>query len=106
MTFLTLDEIKQQTYVDDSDEDSYLQMLGSAAIAYIEDYTNRKLYLTSEEVNDDEIALIWSDNIKIAALMLVAHFYENREATVTGQTNSTIQFGVKAIISRYKYIPV
>lgn len=107
MAFLTIDEIKQQTYVSDSDEDSYLELLGNAAIAHIQDYTNRKLYEKDDEsASDDEIALVWTDDIKIAALMLVAHYYENREATVTGSTSSEVKLGAYSILSRYKFIPV
>lgn len=105
MAFLTLDEIKQQTYVSDDDEDDYLTSLGDAAIERIQDYTNRTLYETQEDAGDDENALIWKADLKIAALMLTAHYYENREAISSTQTYP-IGEGAMSILSRYKFIPI
>ncbi|MGV3000781.1 head-tail connector protein [Vibrio sp. E150_018] len=105
MAFLTIDEIKQQTYVSDDDENDYLLALADAAIERIQDYTNRVLYESKEDAGDDEVALIWKADIKLAALMLVAHYYENREEVSSTQTYA-ISEGAMSILSRYKFIPV
>lgn len=105
MAFLTIDEIKQQTYVSDDDENDYLLALADAAIERIQDYTNRTLYETVEDAADDDIALIWRADLKLAALMLVAHYYEHREA-VSGSQTYPISEGAMSILSRYKFIPI
>lgn len=106
--FITIDEVKQQCYLDESDvsEDLYLELLIKATIKHIENYTNRKLYLTEQEVPQGELnALIWSEDIKIGALLLIGHFYENRENS-SEKNVKDIPFGFHAMVSPYKYIPI
>lgn len=114
MEFITLSEIKQQLYLDDTDmsEDKFLEHLRAVALAHIENYTNRKLYLAADmpdpaTVPDAaDIALEFKPDVKHAALLLVGHWYENRESSVSGTTVNSIPFGFGALVGPYKYIPV
>lgn len=108
MELITISEIKEQCYLDEFDlsEDNYLKILSSAAIKHIENYTNRKVFASENEVPEGvENALIWSDDIKIAALLLIGHLYENRENSSEKKMNE-IPFGFHAFVSPYKYIPM
>lgn len=40
--------------------------------------------------------------IRLALLLLVGHFYENREAVLVGQTAADLPFGVDALLSPYR----
>lgn len=42
------------------------------------------------------------DAIRTAALMLVAHWYDNREPVVIGSTANTVPFGVDALLTPYQ----
>lgn len=42
------------------------------------------------------------ETIKQAILLLVGHWYENREASIVGQASAQIQFSVKAILDQYR----
>lgn len=106
--FISLEKIKQQCYLDESDmsEDPYLTLIGRAAIKHLENYTNRILYLKPSDVPDGtENALMWSEDIEIGALLLIGHFYENRENSSSVRVQD-IPFGFHALVGPYKYIPV
>lgn len=108
MEFVSLEEIKQQCYLDgyDMQEDNHLRMLASAAVRHVENYTNRKLYMDPASIpQDSENALLFTDDIKIAVLLLVGHFYENRENS-TEKRVENIPYGFHAMVGPYKYIPV
>lgn len=106
MSFITIEEIKQQCYLDelDTSEDSYLNLLSSAAISFIQNYTNR-IIVKSIDDTSPENALLWSDDIKIAALLLIGGWYENREEMHEKETHA-IPYGFKMLITPYKYIPL
>lgn len=46
------------------------------------------------------------DAIKIAAMMLVAHWYENREAVAMNVTPNTVPMAVDSLIAPYRYLRV
>ena len=43
-----------------------------------------------------------SSDVDLAGLMLAAHWYENREATISGTIIATLPLGVEAIIDNYR----
>lgn len=80
---LTLPEIKSQCRLENdfTEEDSLLTLLAEAAEAKATTYLNRNLYATKTdipELDDDGIAL--TNDIKLAMLMLICHWYENRSS--------------------------
>ncbi|ODN40997.1 head-tail connector protein [Piscirickettsia litoralis] len=80
---LNLDVVKSHLRLSGNTEDTYLQLLLSAARQAAEDYINRKIVDTAEEQGAAENALVLNDKVIIAILMTVGHFYENRESTST-----------------------
>ncbi|MDV5292924.1 head-tail connector protein [Klebsiella michiganensis] len=48
--------------------------------------------------------LVIEDDIKLALMLLVSHWYENREP-VSGDSVNTIPFGVKAILEQHRKVP-
>jgi uncharacterized phage protein (predicted DNA packaging) len=99
--FLSLDEVKQQCYLDESDtsEDTYIGLLIKATIKHIENYTNRVIVAPETAVDQrPENALEWSDDLKIGALLMVGHLYENREAA-TDKEVRTIPYGFEHLLA-------
>ena len=91
---VTLDELKQQMRVDFEDEDEIISLYGVAAEDMVISDTRRSVeelnlmgYMEKhgEEPDDDEADEVAADilnfpkKLKLAILMLAAHFYRNRE---------------------------
>ncbi|KHM13216.1 MULTISPECIES: head-tail connector protein [Klebsiella] len=105
---LSMEEIKAQLRLDDdfSDEDTLLALLGKAAQSRAENYLNRRLYETaSDRPEDDPDGLVMPDDIKLALLMLVSHFYENRSA-VTEVEKLELPMSFIWLVGPYRYIPL
>ena len=96
---LKMEEIKLQLRLDDdfSDEDELLELLGKAAQSRTENFLNRKLYATA----DDRPA----DDVKLALLLLVSHFYENR-STVTDVEKMELPMSFNWLVVPYRLIPL
>ncbi|WP_373766385.1 head-tail connector protein [Glaesserella sp.] len=103
---ITLDEIKQQCRIEHDLEDDLLLGYLKSAQVIVENYTNRKLFDTLPD-NPPDNALLLSDDLKIAILMLIAYLYEHREGW---NESNQMQFvgtilklppTVELIVSRY-----
>ncbi|MDM3203905.1 head-tail connector protein [Citrobacter sp. Cf097] len=105
---LSMEEIKAQLRLDDdfTDEDSLLALLGKAAQSRTENYLNRRLYEKPQDIPpDDPDGLVMSDEVKLAMLMLVSHFYENRSA-VTEVEKLELPMSFNWLVGPYRYIPL
>lgn len=96
---VTAAELKAQLNVTLADDDMLIAALIAAAEAHIE----RLLGFTFAATygGTGQPALPPSD-IKHAVLMLGAHWYDNREASLVGVSAQTIPFGVAEIIAEYR----
>ncbi|HAX9824853.1 TPA: phage gp6-like head-tail connector protein [Escherichia coli] len=105
---LKMEEIKLQLRLDDdfSDEDELLELLGKAAQSRTENFLNRKLYATADDrPTDDPDGLVISDDVKLALLLLVSHFYENR-STVTDVEKMELPMSFNWLVVPYRLIPL
>ncbi|AMO58117.1 hypothetical protein GZ77_20495 [Endozoicomonas montiporae] len=104
MQFLTLDQIKQQLRIelDNTDEDSYLELIGSAAESAVESYLNRSLY-ADEVPDDDSTGLVIKNHIQMAMLLIVTDFHENRCDTAE-QTERTVPPLAERLLSAHRII--
>lgn len=104
---LSLEEIKVQLKVDDdfTQEDMLLNLIGSAAQKRTENFLNRKLYETAAIPSDDPDGLELSDDIRMALLLLVTHWYENR-STVTEVEKLELPMAFNWLVEPYRYIPL
>lgn len=95
---LTLNEIKLQCHIepDVPDEDELLLTYEMAARINTENYLRYQIDNTVGE------------NIKQACLMLIAHWYRNREAVTTGKTSVGIEMplGYKELLSSERDYPI
>jgi uncharacterized phage protein (predicted DNA packaging) len=100
---LTLAEVKTHLRVgSDTSEDSLITTYITAAREYVEGYQNRIYLSTDEEVTAETMTGIE----KAACLLLIGHWYENRQAVVLGTPPSEVPFAVKALLDIKRNVPV
>ncbi|EDX5691436.1 phage gp6-like head-tail connector protein [Salmonella enterica] len=105
---LSMDEIKAQLRLDEdfTDEDSLLALLGQAVQSRTENFLNRRLYATAADIpEDDPDGLVIPDEVRLALLLLVTHFYENR-STVTEVEKVELPMSFSWLVGPYRYIPL
>ncbi len=100
---LTLTEVKTHLRVgSDATEDALITTYITAAREYVEGYQNR-VYLSSDEAVEAETM---TGIEKAACLLLIGHWYENRQAVVLGTPPSEVPFAVKALLDIKRNVPV
>ena len=92
MSLLSLAAVKNQLRLDAADvsEDDYLTTLALVVSESVSNEINRKLYATQAELDADVTALtapdgsmVVTEGLRHAMLLLVGHYYNNRETTTT-----------------------
>lgn len=92
---IEVDEVKSALRISDDNDDSYIGFLIKAAIKLYERRTNRLLVRPLELPEDNPKAVELDESIKQGVILVVGHWYENREAS-TSLTLSDIPLGVSA----------
>ncbi|HHU2049390.1 TPA: head-tail connector protein [Escherichia coli] len=102
------EEIKSHLRLDDglySDGD-LLKLLAQAVQKRTETYLNRKLYAPEETIpEDDPDGIHLTDDIRLAMLMLVSHFYENRSASTDVEKLET-PVSFRWLAGPYRIVPL
>ncbi|WP_288659535.1 MULTISPECIES: head-tail connector protein [Pseudomonas] len=86
--------VKQHLRVEHSEEDTLIQGYIDAATAFIEKHCDRVLVetpLLPEEMG-------YTKDVIQAAMLLVGHWYANREAVVVGQAASNVPMAVESLL--------
>ena len=106
MQFLTLEMIKRQCRIelDDSEEDESLTFYGKAAEAVVVNHLNQPLYVEAVPENESS-GLVISDDIRMAMLLLVSDFYENR-SHAPGSDPHKLPFVVQQLLAPYRIIAI
>ena len=99
----TLEELRWQCRIDDESEDELLVLYVQAARKAAERFLNRALVDSEEMVTGDALALI--DDIKLALMMMVGHWYTNREA-VSPEQLIPVPFSYRELLEPYRFIPL
>lgn len=89
---------------DFSADDNLLKVFIGAAKNHVEKYTRRTLYASTSDpgYDDDEDRLLLGDDVRTAMLLLVGHWYENREASVVGQSVAKLPMAVESFLQPYR----
>lgn len=113
---LELDIIKQQVRLepDEVEDDTLLDTYATAAQRLVENMTRRTLYATAAEIPTDTEtgesldpdALVLDDDITTAMLLLIGHWYANRESVVIGSISSELPMAVNALVKPYQHFNV
>ena len=102
----SVEELRYQCRIDSDDdtEDVMLTLYLNASLKHAEKITNCHLY-DNAVPDDDPDGLVIEDDIKLALMLLVSHWYENREEA-TDAAKASIPFGFTSLIEPYRYIPL
>ncbi len=105
--YVTLEQLRIQARLepDDAYLDGTLQLYGAAAFHAIEAHTGRKLYPAGADLPADapENALQATENIQLAMLMMVAHWFDNPAAATDGAT-AEIPLGFRFLVDPHRWI--
>ncbi|MCL6744432.1 head-tail connector protein [Kosakonia sp. R1.Fl] len=106
MEFLELSVVRGHCRIDDdfTGDDNLLEIYTGAAARYVETWTRRKLYKTSDDPGfaDDADRLLLDDDIRTVMLLLIGHWYANREAVNIGNITSEIPLAVEALLQPHR----
>ncbi|MCS3605320.1 head-tail connector protein [Erwinia rhapontici] len=105
---LSLKEIRTQLRLEEdfTEEDILLTAIGKAAQARTENFLNRKIYSPESEIPDsDADGLLLTDDLRLAMLMLVSHFYEHRSSVSDFEQTAT-PMAYEWIVRPYRFIPL
>lgn len=80
---------------DDVEQDALLQNYIDAAKAHVEQHCDRKL-VDADPQGPDEMEL--TKDVEQAILLLVGHWFANREAVVVGAVSNQVQLGVERLL--------
>lgn len=102
----TIEKLRAQCRIDadDETEDELLLLYFASARRRAENFINRKLYEDAVPDTDPD-GLVIADDILLALMLLVGHWYENREEA-TDAAKASIPFGFTSLIEPYRYIPL
>ncbi|WP_421153144.1 head-tail connector protein [Aeromonas dhakensis] len=106
MPWITLEEVKHQCRLeeDDASQDLLLNLYIGAASRAIEQHTDREL-LDAPQAEMTDRQLVISDDIKAAGLLMVAHWFNNREA-VSDFEKVEVPFAFRYLIGPYTRMPI
>lgn len=106
--FWTPEQLRIQARIepDDTSLDQQLELYAKAAVRAIESGTKRLLYSGEEALPADapENALQVGEDIQLAILMMVAHWFDNTSAVNVGNITSEIPLGFRFLTDPYRWI--
>ncbi|MCT8349487.1 head-tail connector protein [Photorhabdus temperata] len=94
----TIEELRAQCRIDTDEEDNLLTTYAKAARQRAENFINRPLF-DDRVPGDVSEGLVITDDIKLAIMLAVGHWYENREGVA-------LPGGFKMLLEPYRYIPL
>lgn len=97
---INLSEVKGYLRIDGFEEDALIQQLIDGAISFLETKLNRPILDVNMTVDNT-----WEvpESIRIAVLMLVSHWYENRIPVNAGHITSELEFAISAIVGPHRF---
>ncbi|WP_079229409.1 head-tail connector protein [Pseudomonas putida] len=104
---IDLDLVKVHLKVDGDDEDTLIQGYTDAAISSFELWTNRSLVAEGDPLPDPVgNALAITKAIRQGALLLIGHWYANREAVATGTIATELPLATNALWRPHRWVNV
>lgn len=97
--------IKTHLRVDHNDEDALIAGYAQASVDFVENYCDGTLVteLTPPPENAEPLReVLFSPGIWQAMLLLIGHYYSNRESVVTGTIATELPLGVEALLYRHR----
>ncbi len=99
--------VKTHLKVDGDEEDTLVQGYVDAAISTFELWTNRKLIAEGDPLPDPvDNALVITKAISQGALLLVGHWYANRETVAIGTIATELPMATNALWLPHRWVNV
>ena len=92
---LDMTTVKMHLRVDGDEEDALIGGYLEAAKAHVEQHCDRKM-VEADPIEPDEMGL--TRDVEQAILLLVGHWYSNREAVVVGGAPSAVPLAVDRLL--------
>ncbi|MDU1652735.1 MAG: head-tail connector protein [Leclercia adecarboxylata] len=103
---IDLDVVKQHCRIDTdfTGDDALLEIYTGAAARYVQKWTRRTLYETESSAgySEDPDSILLTEDVKAAMLLLIGHWYANREAVNIGNITTAVPFAVEALLQPYR----
>ncbi|EKM0532639.1 phage gp6-like head-tail connector protein [Cronobacter turicensis] len=103
---LTKAQVKHHCNIeqDFAEDDVWIEISIKAAARYVETWTRRRLYDSADDPAylADPDRLLYDADIEMAMLMLIGHWYSNREAVNVGNVTSALAFSTEALLQPYR----
>ena len=107
---ITLDEAKAHLRVEFADDDAYISALITAAREYAEAFQNRLIaarsYGEGETTPEGETVELAGAMERQAMLLLIGHWYANREAVTVGASGSEVPLAATELLYFNRRWPV
>lgn len=94
---MDMGRVKAHLRIDPADvaEETLIQGYIDGAIAHVEQHCDRKI-VAGEPAGPGEMAM--TKDVEQAVLLLVGHWYSNREGAVVGAASAAVQLGVERLL--------
>lgn len=103
---IDLDVVKQHCRIDTefTGDDALLNLYTGAAVRHVQKWTRRTLYETESSAgySEDPDSILLTEDVKAAMLLLIGHWYANRETVIVGDTVAEVPFAVEALLQPYR----
>ena len=86
--------VKAHLRVDGTEEDALIGTYLNGAVEYVQQHCDRRIVEAPE--TSEQMAL--TDDVKQAILLLVGHWYANREEVAIGAAANQVPMGVNALL--------
>lgn len=104
---IELATVKTHLRVDDDSEDTLIAAYIDAAFGAFELWTNRKLLSTAEPMPEPVgNALRITKAIEQGALLLIGHWYANRESVVIGTITAELPMATNALWKPHRWVNI
>lgn len=99
---VTKEEAKAQLNITIADDDPLIDRLISAAQSHVEKWLGYAIDDEWPPTEGDAPQPTAPDDLRQAVLMIVGHWYENREASLVGVVAQSLPMGVADILASYR----
>ncbi|MBR4401031.1 MAG: phage gp6-like head-tail connector protein [Synergistes sp.] len=103
---ISLAEAKSHLRVLYDNEDAYIGTLITAAREFAENYQNRVYVDRQDDEGNAVVAETMPAMEKAACLLLIGHWFENREAVNIGKNASEVPLGATMIFNLRRNLPI
>lgn len=105
---ITLEQVKYQCRIDHDAEDPLLTLYVNSAYRAVEKFTDKALFFDEIPTDSDkDRSILLTDDINQACLMLIAHWYANRETVGANMVNiATMPYAVDFLLQPYRRMGV